>query len=152
MNEVTQTQFFGDFSRLQSQVNILDRLKPEFYAREIETIFRRGWLPVASATDLPTDNSYVVVDVPPLNASLVVARGPDGKVRAFFNVCRHRGARVVRDHAGCRKAWVCGFHGWTYATDGRLIGLTDKTQFTDFDPATHGLIGVNTEVWTRSRK
>jgi len=147
MNEITHTQFFGDFSALQSRVDILERLKPGFFAKEVENIFRRVWLPVASATDLPEPNSYIVADVPPLKTSLVVARGADGKVRAFHNVCRHRGARLVKDHAGCRKAWSCGFHGWTYATDGRLIGLTDKTQFPDLDPETHGLIPVNTEVW-----
>jgi phenylpropionate dioxygenase-like ring-hydroxylating dioxygenase large terminal subunit len=132
---------------LRSQVDILQRLTPEFFAKEVEQIFRRVWLPVASVTDLPEDNSYVTADVPPLKASLIVARGADGKVRAFHNVCRHRGARLVKDHAGCRKAWSCGFHGWTYATDGRLIGLTDKTQFPDLDPAAHGLIPVHTEVW-----
>src|SRR3954453_18480378 len=100
MNELTQTQFFGDFSRLQSRVDILARLKPGFFAREVEHIFRRAWLPVASATDLPHENSYVVAEVPPLKASLVVARGTDGRVRAFHNICRHRGARLVKHHSG----------------------------------------------------
>ena len=147
MNEITQTQFFGDFSRLQSSIDIQKRLKPEFYAREVESIFRRAWLPVASMTDLPNDNCYVVADVPPLNTSLIVARGDDGKVRAFHNVCRHRGAQLVKYHSGCRKALTCGFHGWTYATDGRLIGVTDKTQFADLDPERLGLVPVNAEVW-----
>ena len=147
MNEITQTQFFGDFSRLQSRVDILERLKPEFYAREVEQIFRRVWLPVASATDLPENRSYVVAEVPPLKASLLIARGPDGEVRSFYNVCRHRGAKLVKNEGGCRRALTCGFHGWTYATDGRLIGVTDKTQFPDLDPEQHGLIPVNTEVW-----
>jgi len=147
VNEITQTQFFGDFSRLNARVDILDRLTPEFYAREVDRIFRRAWLPVASMTDLPSPNSYVVADVPPLKTSLVVARGDDGKVGAFHNVCRHRGARLVKHHSGCRKALTCGFHGWTYATDGRLIGVTDKTQFPDLDPETHGLVPVTTEAW-----
>jgi phenylpropionate dioxygenase-like ring-hydroxylating dioxygenase large terminal subunit len=147
MNEITQTQFFGDFSRLRSRIDMIARLRPEFYAAEVERIFRRAWLPVASVTDLPRETCYVVADVPPLNASLIVARGADGRVRAFHNVCRHRGARLVKDHAGCRKALSCGFHGWTYATDGRLIGVTDKTQFADLDPEQHGLVAVATEVW-----
>jgi phenylpropionate dioxygenase-like ring-hydroxylating dioxygenase large terminal subunit len=108
MNEITQTQFFGDFSRLRSRIDMMARLRPEFYAAEVERIFRRAWLPVVSVTDLPRENCYVVADVPPLNASLIVARGADGRVRAFHNVCRHRGARLVKDHAGCRKALSCG--------------------------------------------
>jgi phenylpropionate dioxygenase-like ring-hydroxylating dioxygenase large terminal subunit len=98
-------------------------------------------------TDLPNDNYYVVAEVPPLKTSLIVARGDDGKVRALYNVCRHRGARLVKDQSGCRKALTCGFHGWTYATDGRLIGVTDKTQFSDLDPEQLGLVPVHTEVW-----
>ncbi len=147
MNEITQTQFFGDFSRLRSRIDVRQRLQPGFFTTEVESIFRRVWLPVASMTDLPQPNCYVVADVPPLKASLVIARGADGKVRAFHNVCRHRGARLVKHHSGCRKALTCGFHGWTYATDGRLIGVTDTTQFTDFDPEQHGLIPVHAEVW-----
>jgi glycine betaine catabolism A len=148
MTEVTQTQFLGDFTRLQSRVDILQRLDPAFYAKEMEQIFRRVWLPVASLTDLAADNAYVVTDVPPLGTSLIVARGPDGVVRCFHNICRHRGARLAKEPRGCRKAFSCGFHGWTYATDGRLIGVTDRAQFPeDLDPATHGLIPVHTEVW-----
>lgn len=147
MNEITQTQFLGDFSRLRSRVDIQERLKSEFYACEVESIFRRAWLPIASMTDLPNDNCYVVAEVPPLKTSLIVARGDDGKVRALYNVCRHRGARLVKDQSGCRKALTCGFHGWTYATDGRLIGVTDKTQFSDLDPEQLGLVPVHTEVW-----
>jgi len=148
MTEITQTQFFGDFTRLQSRVDIRKRLDPAFYAKEIEQIFRRVWLPVASVTDLPQDNCYVVTDVPPLKSSLIVARGPDGVVRAFHNMCRHRGTRLARDQKGCRKAFSCSFHGWTYATDGRLIGVTDRTQFpADMDATTLGLIPLHTEVW-----
>jgi len=147
MNEITQTQFLGDFSRLRSRVDIQERLKPEFYACEVESIFRRAWLPIASMTDLPNDNYYVVAEVPPLKTSLIVARGDDGKVRALYNVCRHRGARLVKDQSGCRKALTCGFHGWTYATDGRLSGVADKTQFSDLDPEQLGLVPVHTEVW-----
>ncbi|HVZ52918.1 MAG TPA: aromatic ring-hydroxylating dioxygenase subunit alpha [Pseudolabrys sp.] len=147
MNEITQTQFVGDTTRLRPNVNILDRLQPAFYQREIERIFKRSWLPVASLSDVPEKNCFVVADVPPLNTSLIVARGPDLKVRAFYNICRHRGARLVKTSRGCRAAMTCGFHGWTFATDGRLIGLTDKTQFDDIDPNELGLIPVHTEVW-----
>jgi glycine betaine catabolism A len=147
MNEITQTQFFGDFSRLRARIDILERLRPEFYAQEVDDIFRRVWLPVASMTDLPDPHCYVVVDVPPLGASLIVARGEDGTVRAFHNVCRHCGARLAKDRTGCRKALTCGFHGWTYASDGRLIGVTDKTQFPDLDPEQYGLLPVAAEAW-----
>lgn len=147
MNEVTQTKFIGDTSRLKPTVDILKRLDPAFFDKEKERIYRDGWLPVASATDIESPNSYVVAQVPPLSTSLVVSRDAEGKIHAFYNICRHRGAKLVRNDGGCRKAITCGFHGWTYATDGRLIGLTDKTQFEDIDPNQLGLIEINAEQW-----
>lgn len=147
MTEVTQTKFFGDTSQLETVVNLLQRLDPAFYKQETEAIYRDCWLPVASVTDLPEPNTFVVAQVPPLRTSLVVTRDGEGKVHAFHNICRHRGARLVRKDGGCKKAIACGFHGWTYATDGRLIGVTDKTQFEDMDPSKLGLIEVHVEVW-----
>jgi glycine betaine catabolism A len=149
MNEILQTQFIGNIEGLKSRINVRERLTPEFYQKEVDEIFRKVWLPVASLTDLPDPHCYVTADVPPLNASFIVARGADGEIRAFYNVCRHRGAAVIRpDHPkGCRKAFSCGFHGWTYSTDGRLIGVTDSTQFEDIDPAMLGLIEVNADTW-----
>ena len=147
MNAITQTRFYGDMSRLKPVVNILQRLDRSFFEKEIDSIYRQGWLPVASGTDVLVPNSYVVAQVPPLRTSLVVTRDEAGKVHAFYNICRHRGAKLVRNDGGCRKALTCGFHGWTFASDGRLIGVTDKTQFEDIDPSKLGLIEVHAEEW-----
>ena len=95
MNEILQTQFVGNIDGLKSRINIRERMTPEFYQKEADEIFRKVWLPVASLTDLPDPHCYVTADVPPLNASFIVARGADGKIRAFYNVCRHRGAAVI---------------------------------------------------------
>jgi phenylpropionate dioxygenase-like ring-hydroxylating dioxygenase large terminal subunit len=147
MNAITQTRFYGDMSRLKPLVNILQRLDRSFFEKEVDAIYRQSWLPVASRTDVLEPNSYVVAQVPPLKTSLVVTRDDAGKVHAFYNICRHRGAKLVRHDGGCRKALTCGFHGWTFASDGRLIGVTDKTQFEDIDPSKLGLIEVHAEEW-----
>ena len=95
-------------------------------------------------TDLPNDNCYVVAEVPPLKTSLIVARGDDGKVRPLE---RLPSRRAVKDQSGCRKALTCGFHGWTYATDGRLNQRSPtRRNFPDLDPEQH-LVPVHTEVW-----
>ena len=143
MNEITQTQFFGDFSRLRSRIDILDRLTPEFYAREVERIFRRAWLPVASVTDLPSDEQ--LRRRRRAAAQRLAGRGArrrrqGARLPQRLPPSRRQAGQAIT--SGCRKALSCGFHGWTYATDGRLIGVTDKTQFPDLDPEQHGLIPV----------
>ena len=141
------TKFRGDTSRLKSIVSIAERMTPEFYKKEQERIFRRAWLPVAAASDVAQSGSFITADVPPLKASLLIVRGEDDKVRAFHNICRHRGDRLEHSPAGCKKAFTCNFHAWTYCTEGKLIGVTDETQFPGLDRDQFGLIPVHCEVW-----
>lgn len=145
------TIFRGDTSRLRNTISISERVTPAFHEQERRKIFARAWLPVASVADVPVKGSYIVVEVPPMKTSLLVVRGDDGKVRAFHNVCRHRGDRLVYlgqgKDLGCRKAFTCGFHGWTYNNVGKLIGVTDESQFVGLDKGKHSLIPVHTEEW-----
>ena len=145
------TIYRGDTSRLKSQVPIAERYTAEFHEKERKKIFARAWLPVASALDVPDKGCYTVVDVPPMKTSLIVARGDDGIVRAFHNVCRHRGDRLVHTgqgrEQGRRKAFTCNFHAWTFSNTGKLIGVTDETQFPGLDREAHGLIPVHAEEW-----
>lgn len=143
----TQTVFRGDVGRLAGTVNLLERVQPGYFAREVEKIFRRAWLPVASASELPRRGSYVVVEVPPLKASLLIVRGEDDVVRAFYNICRHRGNKLALDAKGCSRSFTCVFHAWTFANDGRLAAVTDESQFPGLDKAARGLIPVTCEVW-----
>lgn len=141
------TVFKGDASDLRSEINLLEKIQPEYFAKEVEKIFRRAWLPVASITDLQQRGSFVAVTVPPLKASLLVVRGRDDVVRAFYNICRHRGNKLVPDGAqGCKSSFACPFHGWTYAADGRLAGVTDESQFVGLDKSRRGLIPVHCGV------
>ncbi len=145
------TIYRGDTSRLKNQVPIAERYTAAFHEEERKKIFARAWLPVASAIDIPDKGSYTVVEVPPMKTSLIVVRGDDGTVRAFHNVCRHRGDRLVHlgqgKEQGCRKAFTCGFHAWTYSNAGKLIGVTDETQFPGLDREKHGLVPVHAEEW-----
>ena len=145
------TVFRGDRSRLKNIVPIAERFTPEFHERERRKIFAEAWLPVAAVTDVAKKGDYVVVDVPPMKTSLIVVRGDDGIVRAFHNVCRHRGDKVIHpEHGtekGCKKFFVCGFHGWAYANNGKLASVTDETQFKNLDKEKFGLIPVHAEEW-----
>tara|TARA_Y100001934_G_scaffold271437_1_gene357977 strand:+ start:657 stop:1049 length:393 start_codon:yes stop_codon:yes gene_type:complete len=120
MTERTTTTFVGDLDGLQSRVNILGRVQLEFHRQEVEKVFRRGWLLIANVADIPEPNTYLARQVPTLNTCLIIARGEDGEIRAFHNMCRHRANQLVPEGTGRAKKFVCGFHGWSYHNDGRL--------------------------------
>jgi len=142
------TIFRGDFEGLRNVVPISERMTPAFFKREQEHIFRRAWLPVASAADVAEPGSYLTVEVPPLKASLLIARGSDNVVRVFHNVCRHRGEKLVHAPQGSgTRAFICGFHGWTFANTGKLAVVTDEGQFRNLDKEQYNLIPVHSEVW-----
>jgi phenylpropionate dioxygenase-like ring-hydroxylating dioxygenase large terminal subunit len=82
-----------------------------------------------------------------LGESILVVRGQDKAVRAFTNVCRHRGSRLVDGASGCAKKLVCPYHAWTYNLDGSLAGVPGKASYPDFDMTGHGLAPVELEVW-----
>lgn len=145
------TIYRGETEGLPKTVPIRERFTPEFHRRERERIFNRAWLPVAATTDLREKGSYVVVRVPPLRTSLIVVRSDDGVVRAFHNVCRHRGDMLIHldegDELGCKRHFVCGFHGWAYSNAGKLVSVTDATQFEDLDREDYGLVPVHAQEW-----
>lgn len=147
MTEDSVTIFKRNAAPLNNVVPVAHRLTPDFFQKEVEHIFRRSWLVVASALDVPDEGSYIVTDVPPLKASLLVVRGEDAQIRVFHNICRHRGDKLVQDSCGRRRAFTCGFHAWTYSPQGRLVGVTDETQFKGLEKERYGLVPVRSEVW-----
>jgi phenylpropionate dioxygenase-like ring-hydroxylating dioxygenase large terminal subunit len=82
-----------------------------------------------------------------LGESVIVIRGDDGQVRAFANVCRHRGSRLVDGEAGCAKVLTCPYHAWSYARDGRLVGVPHRKEYPGLDPAEHSLFPLSLELW-----
>lgn len=91
------------------------------FAREVERIFARSWCVVGRSDDVAEPGDYRAVDL--VGESLLLVRGDDGRLRAFFNVCRHRGARLVDvDDPPCGRATAlrCPYHAWTYRRDGTL--------------------------------
>jgi phenylpropionate dioxygenase-like ring-hydroxylating dioxygenase large terminal subunit len=73
---------------------------------------------------------------------VLVVRDLDDCVRAYYNTCRHRGAPLVKEDAGQGRGFVCGYHGWSYTLDGRLVAVRDKRDFVDIDFSCHSLIPV----------
>ncbi len=113
---------------------------------EKEVIFRRNWLFVGHVNEVPEPGDFMTLDVADERA--LVVRGRDGAVRAFHNLCRHRGSRVVAESSGhCGRVITCPFHGWTYDLDGKLRGLPMADTFGDLDKSRHGLKPLEQEIW-----
>jgi phenylpropionate dioxygenase-like ring-hydroxylating dioxygenase large terminal subunit len=113
---------------------------------EKEQLFRRCWQLVGHVSDIPEPGDYLTLDI--IGERALAVRGTDGDVRCFHNVCRHRGSRVVTGAWGrCRGAIVCPFHGWSYNLDGSLRGMPKPKSFPKLDPATHGLVSLDYEIW-----
>ena len=118
----------------------------ELLKLEITEIFHRHWQIAGHISDLAENGDYFTLDI--ANERALIVRGQDGIVRAFNNLCRHRGARVVADEKGhCKNAIVCPFHGWVYNLDGSLRGPARPKSFGDFDKQAFGLKPIDIEIW-----
>jgi len=115
------------------------------YALEMERIFSTMWVCVGRADALPDPGAYLVATVG--QESIIAVRGRDANLRAFLNVCRHRGTRLCMEEAGHLKGSIqCRYHAWTYGLDGRLIGAPNILNDEQFDRAAFGLLPVALEV------
>ena len=103
---------------------------PEWYELERQAIFMRTWLHIGHVCELPEAGSFIVREVEFAKASLLIVRGKDGEVRAFHNVCTHRGTQLVsQESSGKRAQFSCPYHMWTYGTDGKLLSAPDFERF-----------------------
>ena len=109
-------------------------------------ILRRTWQFIGHEAMVPHAGDYLAEEIG--GAPVVVARNPEGGLAAFHNVCRHRAGALVADGQGhCGEAFVCRYHGWRYALDGRLRSATDFGAAPGFDPRQYGLFRAKVETW-----
>jgi carnitine monooxygenase subunit len=118
---------------------------PAFYALEINRIFRPSWQIVCHESDIAHPGDWHSLDY--AKESVIVVRGQDRAIRAFTNVCRHRGSRLVDGDQGCAKKLVCPYHAWTYDLDGRLTGVPDAASYPTLDRDASGLVAVDASIW-----
>lgn len=118
---------------------------PLVFAREQERIFEETWMCVLRADDIPRPGDYRLVQVG--REQLIVSRNRHGAIRAFFNVCRHRGMRVCTEESGSARKFQCGYHAWTYDLDGTLIAAPNLTRMPDVDQVEYGLRTVAVREW-----
>ena len=117
-------------------------------ALERESVFAGSWQVAGRVDQLNDPGSFVSCELP-AGEPVVVVRGGDGVLRAFFNVCQHHAAAVVTEPFGSARVLRCPYHGWTYGLDGELKGTPDFAGVCDFDRAAHGLVPLAVDAWER---
>ena len=114
--------------------------------QELETFYNRSWLNVGREEQIPDAGDFFTRAIG--DESVIVLRGTDGKVRAFYNVCRHRGTRLIEEAEGKKlRSVVCPYHAWTYSTEGALVGAPHTDELADFRKEDYGLHPVRLESW-----
>jgi len=118
---------------------------PAVYARECRHVFWRSWQLLGPASAVAGPGSYVATEI--AGAKVFAIRGRDGALRAFRNVCRHRGARLLEEGTGTCPRIQCQYHNWVYDLDGALLRAPWFGEDPGFDMADWPLTPVSVEVW-----
>jgi choline monooxygenase len=112
---------------------------------ELQNVFSRTWQTVGRTAQVEKLGQYVTATV--AGEPIVAVRGSDGKLRAFYNVCRHHAMTVMNEPCGHAQHMRCPYHGWTYNLEGELRGMTEFEGVCNFDRAQNGLVPVRVETW-----
>jgi len=118
---------------------------PRIEELERASVFSATWQVVGRLNQVCEKGQFFTADV--AGEPIVVVRGDDAQLRAFYNVCRHHAAAVVPEAAGCAKQFRCPYHGWTYGIDGTLKGMVEFDGVCNFARADNGLVPIRVDVW-----
>ncbi|MFN4135091.1 MAG: aromatic ring-hydroxylating oxygenase subunit alpha [Novosphingobium meiothermophilum] len=102
---------------------------PQWYDLERKAVFMRSWLEVGHVCELPQPGSFIRRELEFAGVSLLIVRGRDGAVRAFHNVCTHRGTQLTQEAQGRTANFSCPYHRWTFGLDGALLSAPDFESF-----------------------
>jgi choline monooxygenase len=112
---------------------------------EREQVFAGNWIAVGRTDQAAAVGQFFTIDL--AGEPLIVVRGADNQLRAFYNVCRHHAAAVATAPCGVAQHLRCPYHGWTYGLDGSLKGTPEFTGVCNFDRADNGLVPVHVGIW-----
>ncbi len=146
MKFVTATEIFEKTGNGRKGLPAWTFNNAELAQLEMEQVFLRNWFWIGHVSELAEAGDYKCQQLGDERA--MVIRGDDGEIRAFHNLCRHRGSRVVEGDSGnCRNVIVCPFHAWSYHLDGRLKTIPRADTFPDIDKSDYGLRALDCEIW-----
>ena len=121
---------------------------PQWYERELDALFRKDWLCAGRVEQIPKAGDFFSIEL--AGHPLIVVRDDAGEVRVHSAICRHRGAVVTEGQGRCR-AFVCPYHSWTYALDGKLVGTPGNPPpmagAEGFERSQYGLTPIRAETW-----
>lgn len=118
---------------------------PAIFDAEKRAIFYKAWHFACHPNEIEEPGQFVVVDI--FDQSVIIVRGRDGEIRAFHNVCQHRGNRLVTERRGHVRTFVCAYHAWTYGLGGELRGAPRTERLEGFDKSKFGLKAVRAEYF-----
>ncbi len=130
-----------------------DSISPGYYELERQAVFAKTWLNVGRVEQIPRRGSYFTKEIEVLNTSIIVVRSSEDDVRAFYNICRHRGNKLVwqdfpqDETSGVCRQFTCKYHGWRYDLEGACTFVQQESEFFDLDKADYGLVPVHCDVW-----
>jgi Rieske 2Fe-2S family protein len=121
-------------------------VSPSVFAEEQEKVFSKQWVLVGHQSQIAKSGDYFTAEV--AGESLIIVRDKRGEIHGFYNVCRHRGSRLIENRNGQLSAAIqCPYHAWTYGLDGRLLGAPHMDEVPVFDKADYSLHAVNLALW-----
>ncbi len=118
---------------------------PEFFDAEKRAFLRAAPQIVCHESEIAQPGDWRTLEY--LGESIIVIRGDDGEIRAFSNICRHRGSRLVDGEGGCSKVLTCPYHAWSFSRDGRLVGIPHRQEYPGLQTEKLGLFPVALENW-----
>ena len=134
-------------------VSLDDCFDEQFYEDEKEAVFKKSWLYMGRVERLPRPGSYFTKELTFLGISVVVIRGMDGEIRAFHNVCSHRGNKLMWDEypgqesSGLCRQMACKYHGWRFDTEGQVTYVHNAPEFFDLSADKISLPQIHCEEW-----
>lgn len=149
----TGQKLTDEFGLSRDPISLEDTISPAFFAREMEAVFRPSWLYVGRLESIPSPGAYFTKEFEPLKASILVTRDKEHNVRAFYNVCPHRGNKLVwethanREVSGRCSRFVCKLHGIAFGPSGNMEFLSDKTAWFEGQGEALHLAEVPSDTW-----
>lgn len=117
----------------------------DVFGAEVDRVFRREWLLLGRSDELATPGDYLAIDI--VDEPLLIARDEQGQLRCFSRLCTHRNLPLVEEGTGHASRFTCGYHLWSFRTDGSLIGAPLTNGLDGFDAASCGLTELPVEEW-----
>ena len=132
-----------DMAPEQLEIPMSYYLDEDLWKQEMQEIFYKIPLPVAMSVALPNPGDFKAMRV--VGREIILSRGKDGRMNAMLNVCRHRAMKLVPEGCGNARRFTCGYHAWTYDTDGKLTGVPAEDTFGDVDRDEYSLVRLACE-------